>query len=401
MPNAASVRTKWKVPCAIVVALSCAAVMSACSSSGSTAASTTGTSTSPGLTKAWAEGIISDARKGVFDLPPTSGPKAMPGKHIYYVSYGQQYPTASAFGAYLTAADTALGWKTTIIDGQGDLTDINTGIEDAVTARASAIVTAAVDCPSIKDALLAAKAAHVTVVNYAGLDCNAPTFGSGQSLFTASLKTMGSNEVTSYYGVRGKWLADYILATEVAKGVKNPSILALQNLDQAGHAAGWAAFDSEVKARCPSCALKISTFTVAQVPNPATQNWRTAMLGDPTANAIAFDDGGWLTSGLASDLKAVEKPNQIACCSNTITPLDFQMIRSGKMAATVIWPFEYDAWATADTLNRLFAGETASALPTEGGGFWYLDKTNLPAGPAGVTYPINFQPLFEKVWSGS
>lgn len=398
------------------VTAACLAALAGCGSSSTATSSSAqpGTSSAPAATtsapattassgamsKADATATLAKLRHGVFEAPPATGPKAAPGKHIYYVSYGQQFPTASVFGAALVKADDALGWKTTIIDGQGNLGKINTGIQQAATAHADGIVTAAADCPSIKSGLLAAKAAHVPVVNYAGLDCNAPTFGSGAALFTASLNTMGSNMVTSYYAVRGKAIADYILARVAEQGVSSPKILAFQNLDQAGHKAGWTAFDQEVKAKCPSCTLTINTFTVAQVPNPAAQNWRTEIQAHPDANAIAFDDGAWLTSGLAADLKAVAKPNQIACCSNTVTPFDFQLIRNGTIAATAFWPLEYDGWATADTLNRLFSGVKPADLPNQGGGFFYIDKSNLPAAGSTLEPPVDYKAIREKVWKG-
>ena len=83
------------------------------------------------------------------------------------------------------------------------------------------------------------------------------------------------------------------------------------------------------------------------------------------------------------------------------SPQDFSLIGSGGEVDSVVRQDEQSTWATADTINRLLAGETPSQLPNEGGGFQVVDKNhNLPPAGQAPKPATNFQAVYEKVWTG-
>jgi ribose transport system substrate-binding protein len=395
--------SRWLAGVALVA---CLGAVSACGSSDDSDKSSA-TAASPSTQAAAAPAGAADATlkklyAGVFQPPPTGGPKAVSGKHIYIVSCGQQFPTCATYVRSVQDAAKVLGWQSTVVDGKGQGSTFNAGVKQAVSARADAVVTVSFDCPAIKSSLLAAKAAKVPVFNYAGLDCDDASFGSGQALFAASLDTMGSTKITDYYSARGKGNADYIAARLEAAGKTDGKVLAMESIDQAGHKAGWQAFEQELKAKCPGCSLKRVTFTVAQVPNPAAQNWKTQIQANPDADAVAFDTNGWLAGGLTAALKISPNKDLIVCCGDSGDSDSLQVVRDGTITATNVWPLEYDGWAMADSVNRFLSGVPADKLPNQGGGFFYVDKDHgLPADGQGAKIPFDFKAARTKTWTGA
>ena len=77
-------------------------------------------------------------------------------------------------------------------------------------------------------------------------------------------------------------------------------------------------------------------------------------------------------------------------------PSAIDYIRSGVSDAEVAFPHEWTAWASIDTMNRLFAGDDEYA--DTGIGWTLIDADhNLPAS-GGFTPPIDFKAAFKKVW---
>jgi len=73
------------------------------------------------------------------------------------------------------AAAQALGWKTKVFDGQFGADDAyDTGIRQAVAAKATAILLIGIDCNTAKAGLEAAKSAGIPVLGANSFDCNDP-----------------------------------------------------------------------------------------------------------------------------------------------------------------------------------------------------------------------------------
>ncbi|GAA4701377.1 hypothetical protein GCM10023215_45350 [Pseudonocardia yuanmonensis] len=370
-----------------------AVLLAACSTTTTTTSGASGTGTvTPQQQK-----VLDDGFAGVFQQPPTSGPAAVRGKTVWFISCGENFEACHTMSASFTEAAQKLGWNVQVVDTKYSAASANTAIGQAIAARADGIVTAAFDCPQIKSGLMAAKAANVPVVNYAALDCDDPSFGGGEKLFAATLNTMGSTNTGDYYAARGKYNADFLAATLAQRGVENPKVLVVKNVDQVIHATGWEAFATEMAVACPKCQLVDVVWNITGFPNPAGQIFKTALTANPDAAAVAYDSDSFMSGAFASAVRQSGRTDMVVCCGDGQLS-GSQLIRDGVVTATSLIPYEYDVWATADTLNRIFAG---ADQPNQGGGFVYVDKEHgLPAEGQPITTPVDFKRLREQVWTG-
>ncbi|MER5199802.1 sugar ABC transporter substrate-binding protein [Streptomyces sp. NPDC002755] len=377
------------------LALLCALLLGACSTTTEqTQAADTGTLTSD------QQKVLDDGFAGVFQDPPSDGPAAVRGKTVWFISCGENFDACHTMSSSFTDAAKQLGWRVQVVDTKYQASAANTAIGQAIAARADGIVTAAFDCPQIKSGLLAAKSAGIPVVNYAALDCNDRSLGGGKALFTATLNTMGSTKTSDYYAARGRYNARFLAARLAERGTRNPKVLVVKNVDQAIHAVGWKAFEKEMAAACPKCRLVPVVWNITGFPNPAAQILKTAMTAHPDATAVAYDSDSFMSGAFASAVRQSGRTDLVVCCGDGQAS-GTQLIREGVVTATSLIPYEYDIWATADTLNRIFFGADPAKQPNQGGGFVYVDaRHGLPAKGAAIATPVDFKAARERVWSG-
>jgi ribose transport system substrate-binding protein len=355
-------------------------------------------SSGEGMTLPEAEKITAELYKGRFTPPPRNAAKGVPGKQVWVISCGQQYATCATVTKGVEEAGKVLEWNVTTYNGNaGNPSQTNTGVKQAVAAGADAIVTVAADCPTIKSGLLAAKSASIPVVNYAGVDCDDPSFGGGEPLFTAS-----TFNVVEYSVERMQANAQFMVARLTEEGIADPKIMAFETLEQAFHKAGWEAWNTEVEAICPNCEVVNEPFAVSQVPNPAAADWKTEVLANPDANAAAIDTNSWIIAGLGAAIKASPNKEMFTCCGDNTDVESIGLVEEGQISALQMWSNEYYAWATANVVNELFAGVKPSELPNEGGGFIFIDEEhNLPPEGQAAPYPTDFKAEFSKSWTGA
>ena len=73
---------------------------------------------SAGASSPTAQQLLTQGYAGAFQPPPTTGPKAVGGKTVWFISCGQAYIACVESSDAFKAAGTALGWKVTIVDGK-------------------------------------------------------------------------------------------------------------------------------------------------------------------------------------------------------------------------------------------------------------------------------------------
>lgn len=361
---------------------------------------TTGGGASGG-SEAAASGQLSEALQkkydalfsGSFQGPPAKAPRAVRGKKVWIISCGRQYAVCTTVDHEFQTAGKALGWQVTVYDSAGDSQKTIAGIRQAVAAHADAVTTIATDCATIKSGLLSARNAKVPVVGYDGIDCP------GESLFAATLNMYGSKNILDYMAKRGTGSAVLLAALLQKRGITDGKILEVKSLGQESHAAYWAAWEKEIKLDCPGCRIVPVTFTNSQVPNPATQIWRTAVTANPDADAIAFNSDAYLSLGLSSAIKASRNNKRVVCCGSGENQPKY--VNEGTVTAVNVWPYEYDTWSLADAINQLFAGVKAADLPDEGGGLVFADADhNMPAAGQKIAIPVpDFRATRQKTWS--
>ncbi|MEJ0096914.1 MAG: substrate-binding domain-containing protein [Bauldia sp.] len=97
---------------------------------------------------------------------PTTGPTAVKGKKIVFVSLTQNSSGNADAGKGAGDAAKVLGWDFSVIDGKGNATDTANALQQAIALKPDGIILASVDPASNKAALDQAAAAGITVVSW-------------------------------------------------------------------------------------------------------------------------------------------------------------------------------------------------------------------------------------------
>ncbi|MDO8209607.1 substrate-binding domain-containing protein [Conexibacter sp. CPCC 206217] len=392
----ASCASAAAVIAAALAVAGCGSSSSEDQSTGSSPASTSQTGTSAsGTTQTLAEAKAAARLEG----PTPTGPRAVSGKRIWWVGCGDKFEACADGVRYFRDAGKILGWTVEAPDTQGSTAIQNQVIRTAIAAKADAIVIESVDCPPIKSALQAAKAAGIPVVDLFGLNCDNPAFDGGPSLFV-SPRYGGTTDVARLFADRGVSDARVMLAVLREKGVEKPEVAYVNSgADQVFWVAYWDKWTEFMKENCPDCRLNNAGFNVAQWPNPGTQIAQTALNAHPGTNAVAYASDFVLASSLAGPIFARDK---VVCCGDGLTQ-SRDKIRSGGMEIAnsgTLLPWEMMSWGVASTVNRLLAGEDPERLPNEGSGFAYVDRENVGEPGSPVRVPVDFKAIYTKMWTG-
>ncbi|WP_157890649.1 sugar ABC transporter substrate-binding protein [Mycolicibacterium goodii] len=324
--------------------------------------------------------------------PTRSGPVAQTGKKVWVISCGQTYQACSILSSSFTDAARNLGWNTNLVDSKADPSVATSLIKQAVAARADGIAVFSLDCPGIISGLKDAKAAGIPVVQYTSIDCDDPAFGGGEKLFTASVNVRGSTSTAEYYRAWGAARAEYLAALLGNKG----KVLEIRETSQRTHAYSHEGFVEQMAISCPGCEIVDVPFTFAQVPKEATAVWNSALLKHADAAAVSFSIDSLMGLGLQSALRQSGFRGITAGGEG----LNLDLVREGRQTTETPIPYELAAWGLADTLNRVFAGEDPDTLPSEGGGWIFLDaEHNLPAGQM-WSPAFDFKGIYTSMWAG-
>jgi ribose transport system substrate-binding protein len=377
---------------------------SAATTAGSAATTAGGaTTTAGGTTTAPAsndlQALLAAGYAGFFEPPPDTGPVAQQGKNVWYISCGEAFLACSNMTKNFKEAGDALGWETTLVDGAASPDTASTLIRQATAAKADGIVTNAFDCPAVKAALLEAKQAGIVTMSFGSYDCDDPQFGGGDSLYTAIVKMLGSTSAGELFAKWSEHRAEYIAAMLEPNG--GGKVLEINETGQVNHQAMSRAFKARLAELCPSCQLVDVPFEFSQVPVESSQIFSSALLANPDAKALAWDTDALMGLGLETVIKQ-SAPDGMLLAGGEGLPINIDAIRAGTQDSAVLFPFEWAVWGVADSLNRIFAGEDPKNLPSQGGGFIFIDREhNLPPEGQDPTVPVDFKGIYKKAWTGS
>lgn len=396
----ANPKRRWVFAATVAAAL--AVAVTACSSSSTPAASGpsspgTATTASPGTGAVELQPIIDKTYAGDFGVVPATGPKAVTGKKVWFISCGQLFVGCATMATNFKQAGDALGWQVTVQDSKADPSLATALLRQAIAAHIDGVGVTGFDCPGIRSALLEAQAAKLPVLNFAASDCSDPAFGGGEKgLFTASVKLRGSDRTIDFFNAVSRARAQYVVAKAGQKAV----ILSLAEQSHAEQKALGKAFDDEIAKICATCQVVPVKFTFAQVPSPATQIWQTAIQTHANATVITTSLDSLMPVGLQTAILQGGRTNLLVGGGEG-NPANFDLIRSGKETFSVAVAYSWIMWGLADSMNRVFAGEDPKSLPDEGAGWQYVDAThNLPASGAYYEPSVDFRTAYKKVWSG-
>ena len=401
-----ALRTSHRRGLAATAALTLAVLLTGCSSSGGNttpAASSGGSGQAATLTVAAAKAAVARNYQGTDRSLPTSSPKPQRGKNVWVVSCTQAAPGCSIPISGLKEAAGHLGWRVTVFDGKGTPEGWDQGIRNAITDHADAIVLGSVDCNATLSALKAATAAGIKIYPINSFDCD-DEFVGGKAMFSAEplYGTLHYGQFVS--GPDEQSIADYI----VTKTAGSANIIEIVDDSSLVGRHANTGFEHAI-AGCRNCKIVTKVhFTESDLISGAlTAKVSAALTRYPTANTVYSPYDAPLLLGGAQAVKSSGRSNLIVTGLEGLPPA-IDLIRS-KAGITMDTgnPALRLGWATADGLNRVFAGQPQV---DEGIGVQTIDDDhNLPKTGSGYegnvgtggAPKIDYQATYLKIWGAS
>jgi ribose transport system substrate-binding protein len=401
-------------PLAAAAALSAAIVgLAACSSStpaasGTTSASTaatgavaaTGSAASSGSYVTAAAAALQLDYKGTSEQPPSSAPKVKGAQNIWIISCGQEAEGCSRPVSGAVAAAQALGWKAKVFDGQFGADDaFNTGIRQAVAAKATAILLIGIDCNQAKAGLQVAKTADIPVLGANSFDCNDPALNAGPPLF-AGVEQFVSTTPTSadLNEAVGAAKADWLIVHTDGKA----KVIEVGLTGLTGYYYENLGFAKEL-AKCSGCSIVGKALgNPTDLSNGVLQqSFSSTLTANPEANAVMADGDSIVTGAeVPQALQSAGRVSSVLVIGSEGFTQNLDLIRQNRGQNAAV-PFDelWVGWGLVDETLRVLAKQP---LVDEGMGFQVVDTThNMPAAGQNYTDPINFIAAYEKAWGVS
>lgn len=333
------------------------------------------------------------AYKGVLGEPPTESAKPTGKGLVWVVSCGESLETCVKPSASTVAAAQLAGFETKLCDGKLNPQGWSECIRQGISAKAAGIIVVGQDCSSFQGALQEAKSAGIPTIGTGGNDCDVT---GGRKLFSATVQKMPGMTSEQWWNRMGALQADWIIGRTGGKA----KVLSTEFSDAIW--GGWIqdGFKKEL-ATCSGCTMldtiKVSNQDVAS--GQLAQKFSTALLKQPTANAVNFPIDGWLFAGLNQALKSSGRSNDLEVIGAFGDKGNLQNIReNGGQDATVAFSAEWDGWAGVDALIRVLGGK--EPLPA-GIGLQVIDADrNLPKAGGSFAYSpeVDFEAGYKSVW---
>ncbi|MFF5113209.1 sugar ABC transporter substrate-binding protein [Streptosporangium sp. NPDC000509] len=359
---------------AILTTVTAAAVLAACGSGESNSTASADRTTSADVIAA-AQKVTAENLAGTDRALPADGPKAQPGKTVWAIACSTVAPGCSMPAQGFVEAGKALGWKTTLANGKLDPSVYNAQVRAAVAAKADALVLFGIDCAPVKGAVEAAKEAGTKVFAANALDCDDKyAAGNGTALFDGQLVWGPDN--TDYATFTDKYVgpgqADWVIAKTEGKA----NIIQLRQDDSAGtRHIGESAYE-RLKS-CGGCTVTILSYTGADLATGKLQGKVSAALQKaPNANVVTVPVDAAISLGVGTAVQQARAGGrEILLVGQEGVPASVKLIKDGTQSFALGRPWRWTGWATADGVNRMFAGERAVDA---GFGFGSMDADHLP-----------------------
>jgi ribose transport system substrate-binding protein len=354
------------------------------------------TETSGDLTSDEIEAILTATQESTNTDPPTSGPKAVPGKTITAIVYGLEAESGKTFAEGIEKAGSAIGWNVKVIDGEFSASKYTESIRKAVAEKVDGIVTYVIDCPSVQAAAVEAKKAGIPLIYAEGYDCNELGDGPETAFSLGTYHTFDKNKTATF--------KEYITAAGELQGAAawkaaegKVSAIALNETDAHVTEDLTTGFMNVINS-CSECSVEKEIDFVGGDLGPALQEkTEQALLQAPDANTLFgnYDDPVIDSAGPA--VRSSGRGSSIFITGTAGYAPYMELIRNGEADMTVGLPVEWFAWASLDRFNRIFGGEMEE--PQTGMGLSLIDEEdNLP--PEGQSWKptINYEADYKKIW---
>lgn len=373
------------VAAAAVLALA-GSTLAAC---GSSTASSGGSSGSSSKLSSSAKAALATAYKGVgSDLSDLSSVTPKSGQNLYVISCGEQVASCHVPAAAVQEAAKKVGWSSTIADGKLSPAGFAAAIRQAIAGKATIIVPIGIGCGVAQAAFKEAKAAGITIIGGGGVDDCSPKLWASERLW---LKGYTPQQQWEEFG---KLQADYLY------GKLNGKVKAVTLTETTQTWGAWITdgFNTEIqKLGGTKAVANVDISDQENADGSYVQKVTTALLKQPTANALVVPVDSWLTSGLSAALVQAGLQKKLTVVGRGGDAAALDLIRKGNSGfnATIGFAVQWGAWGSVDTAIRILAGQQAKYI---GESMQAVDATHNMPSSGMYTGDIDFKAKFEKAW---
>jgi len=378
---------------ALAVAMGVALLAAGCGSSNKS--STSGGGGGPGVAAAKAR--VAELSKPTTAFPPP-GPaiknlKSLSGKTVWYIPITEKVEFFQAVTGGLKTALAKAGVKLRSCSGEANPSATAACVNQAVDARAGAIIVDAIPIAVAAQAFEAAKASNIPVLV---TDQDPPPPG-----VPGAVKGIGDSKLAYTLSALDlqKGVADWIIADSNGKANVLVSELTDSPSTQAWIEKGAL---GEFKTYCPGCKTTLSKINIASLQLVPSKTSSDLLRNQSTNYVLAeFDatlqpiQAGVQQAGFANKVKAVSS-------SGLLGPL--QQIKSGRfLHADMGIDYAYQGWAIADEVFRMMLGQPPVEEKVPNRLFTRENVVSLKLTPAaeasGEWYgSTDFKSMFTKLW---
>jgi ribose transport system substrate-binding protein len=318
---------------------------------------------------------------------PTTGPKAVPGKTIIYVSTDQRNGGALGAGEGVKQAAAKIGWTYKAIDGQGSVSGRASGIAQAIASKPDVIVLGGIDAAEQSSAIQDAAKQGIVLIGWhsyakSGPHDKLPIFS---NITTDPLEVAAS--AASFPCATTKGNVGAVIFTDSTYEIA----VAKSN-----------AMAAVIKGCGKSKVLEIVDTPLADAANRMPQ-LTTSLLqkhGKAWTHALSIND---LTFDFMAPALAAAgikgNGNPLAISAGDGSEVAFQRIRQGEyQAGTVAEPLNLQGWQVVDEANRALSKQKHSGFVAPAHLF-LPSNIKSDGGPKNTYDPDNnYRGIYAKIW---
>ena len=214
--------------------------------------------------------------EAAMELPSWNAPGApidmasLSGKRVWVLTSTLSVPFVSNIAKGVIEAADAVGWKTTLVDGQGDVTKWNASLAQAVSQKVDAIISIAASPELMKTEMAKAQAAGIPVIDVLTADKD------------AELVPGTFDHVSISFYDSGRLQADFAIMH--SNGMAH--VLIFGDNEFPGEVTRVQGMRDEFTALCPDCQVTFQDTQVAQLATDLGGRAQTLLRRDPSINYV-------------------------------------------------------------------------------------------------------------------
>jgi ABC-type sugar transport system substrate-binding protein len=326
-----------------------------------------------------AQNVLKQAQAPVtkFDFP--TDPVAVP-KNKLVVGIPCDYSAEGCKRGVDAIGDAAktLGWKYQMIDPAGDPQKMQAAVRTAIQLHADGIFLGAIPASVVKDVVAAARAAGIKVVNM--FEPAPDGFADASSLYD--------------HIQAGRQNAAYVTAATKGAG----KVISVNDSEFQSDVQLHQGFTAGLKELCPGCQIvKDVDFQIANLQSQVPTQFQAILQANPTANAVwtAYDP---VAEAISPVITRSAQNGKLAVVSQNGDPAALQAIKTGNQpfAGTIAYDIEWQSYAAADQMIRLFDGMLPANLKTVNVPEKLITKDNVTSIP--WDGDIDWKSAYTKLW---